>query len=44
VIESAGFEIEDLRENDQYRFVSERADNATQKYGVKSVSILATKR
>jgi SAM-dependent methyltransferase len=43
-IESAGFEIEDLRENDQYRFVSERADNATQKYGVKSVSLLATKR
>jgi SAM-dependent methyltransferase len=43
-IESAGFELEDLRENDQYRFVSERADNATQKYGVKSVSLLATKR
>jgi arsenite methyltransferase len=43
-IESAGFEIDDLRENDQYRFVSERADNATQKYGVKSVSLLAVKR
>jgi SAM-dependent methyltransferase len=43
-IESAGFELEDLRENDQYRFVSERANNATQKYGVKSVSLLATKR
>src|SRR6266446_8054802 len=42
-IESAGFEIEDIRENDQYRFVSERADNATQKYGVKSVSLLAAK-
>jgi len=43
-IESAGFEIDDLRENNQYRFVSERADNATQKYGVKSVSLLAVKR
>jgi ubiquinone/menaquinone biosynthesis C-methylase UbiE len=42
-IENAGFEIDDLRENDQYRFVSERADNATQKYGVKSVSLLAVK-
>jgi arsenite methyltransferase len=43
-IETAGFEIDDLKENDQYRFVSERADNATQKYGVKSISLLATKR
>jgi arsenite methyltransferase len=42
-IESAGFEIEDLRENDQYRFVSEQAENATKKYGVKSVSLLAVK-
>jgi ubiquinone/menaquinone biosynthesis C-methylase UbiE len=42
-IESAGFRIDELRENDQYRFVSERADNATQKYGVKSVSLLAVK-
>ena len=39
----AGFVIETVRENDEYRFVSERADNATQKYGVKSVSILARK-
>jgi ubiquinone/menaquinone biosynthesis C-methylase UbiE len=43
-IEAAGFELDDLKENDQYRFVSERADNATQKYGVKSVSLLAAKR
>ena len=43
-IEAAGFELDDLQENDQYRFVSERADNATQKYGVKSVSLLAIKR
>jgi arsenite methyltransferase len=43
-IEAAGFQLDDLRENEQYRFVSERADNATQKYGVKSVSLLASKR
>jgi arsenite methyltransferase len=42
-IESAGFEIEDIKENDQYRFVSERAENAVRKYGVKSVSLLAVK-
>jgi arsenite methyltransferase len=40
-IEAAGFEIEAWRENPEYRFVSERADNATQKYGVTSVSMLA---
>jgi len=43
-IEAAGFELDDLKQNEQYRFVSERADNATQKYGVKSISLLATKR
>ena len=43
-IEAAGFQLDDLKENDQYRFVSERADNATQKYGVKSISLLAIKR
>jgi arsenite methyltransferase len=40
-IEGAGFEIESWRENSAYRFVSERADNATQKYGVTSISLLA---
>ena len=44
VIETAGFEIETWRENSDYRFVSERADNATQKYGVTSVSLLARRR
>jgi ubiquinone/menaquinone biosynthesis C-methylase UbiE len=42
-IEHAGFTLESVRENEQYRFVSERADNATQKYGVKSISLLAVK-
>jgi arsenite methyltransferase len=41
-IESAGLRIDDLREN-PYRFISERAKNASEKYGVKSVSVLAVK-
>ena len=41
-IEAAGFRIEQWRENPEYRFVSDRADNATQKYGVASISLLAT--
>jgi arsenite methyltransferase len=40
-IESAGFEIEAWRENAEYRFVSDRAGRATQKYGVTSISLLA---
>jgi ubiquinone/menaquinone biosynthesis C-methylase UbiE len=43
-IEDAGFAIEAWRENTQYRFVSERADNATTKYGVTSISLLARRR
>jgi arsenite methyltransferase len=39
--EDAGFTVESVRENEHYRFVSQRADNATQKYGVKSISLLA---
>jgi arsenite methyltransferase len=40
-IEAAGFEIEAWRANLEYRFVSERAGRATQKYGVTSISLLA---
>jgi len=40
-IEGAGLEIAEWRENEQYRFVSERADNAVRKYGVTSISLLA---
>jgi arsenite methyltransferase len=43
-IEGAGFEIEAWRKNAEYRFVSERADNATQKYGVTSISLLGVRR
>jgi ubiquinone/menaquinone biosynthesis C-methylase UbiE len=42
-IEAAGLAIETVRENDQYRFVSEQARTATTTYGVRSVSILARK-
>jgi len=43
-IEAAGFELAQVRENARYRFVSDRADNATQKYGVASISLLARRR
>lgn len=43
-IETAGFHVERVEENTEYRFISERAQKATAKWGVKSVSILARKR
>jgi arsenite methyltransferase len=42
-IENAGFTIQEWRTNTEYRLVSERADNATQKYGVTSISLLAVR-
>lgn len=42
-IETAGLHIEGVEENAEYRFISERAQKATAKWGVKSVSILARK-
>ncbi len=41
-IEGAGLRIEDLRQN-PYEFISDQARNASAKYGVKSVSLLARK-
>ena len=41
-IESAGLRVEEFREN-PYEFISEQAVNASAKYGVKSVSVLAAK-
>jgi len=41
LIESAGLEVEEVRENDRYEFVSERAQGACQKYGVKSIALAA---
>ena len=41
IIEGAGFEVTEIRDNPQYEFISEQAANACQKYGIKSVSIAA---
>jgi arsenite methyltransferase len=41
-IEAAGLRIEDIKQN-PYEFISERARDASVKYGVKSVSVLARK-
>jgi SAM-dependent methyltransferase len=42
-IEAAGLSIEITQENPQYRFLSDSAQGATSTFGVKSISILATK-
>lgn len=41
LIEDAGLAVEEVRDNTEYAFISERAANACQKYGVKSVSVVA---
>jgi SAM-dependent methyltransferase len=43
-IEAAGFELLEVRENTGYRFISDRASNASDKYGVMSISLLAEVR
>ena len=43
-IEAAGLEVVDVQDNIQYQFISDRAQGATKRYGVKSVSILAIKQ
>lgn len=42
-IESAGLEVASIKENPEYRFISDNAQGATRKFGVKSISLLATK-
>lgn len=41
MIEAAGFDIEQVRDNPQYGFVSDRAVGATATYGVTSISLIA---
>ncbi len=41
LIEAAGFEVDAIRANDEYAFTSDRAENACQTYGVRSVSLCA---
>lgn len=43
IIESAGLEVTEARENSSYEFTSERAQNACQSYGVKSIALVARK-
>ncbi|MFC3957142.1 methyltransferase domain-containing protein [Halovivax cerinus] len=42
LVEAAGFEVQEVTENTRYEFVSDRAANACQKYGVKSISVRAS--
>jgi SAM-dependent methyltransferase len=42
-IEAAGLHIETVQENPQYRFISDSAQGATDTFGVKSISVLATR-
>lgn len=44
LVEEAGFEVIEVRENPQYEFISEQALGACQKYGVKSISVGARKQ
>lgn len=42
-IERAGLEVRTVQDNPQYHFISDSAQGATETFGVKSVSVLATK-
>lgn len=42
-MERAGFSVRKVQDNPEYRFISDRAQGATRRFGVKSVSILAVK-
>ncbi|KAB2912758.1 MAG: methyltransferase domain-containing protein [Hyphomicrobiaceae bacterium] len=43
-IEAAGLKVMNVETNDAYRFLSDNAQGATKKWGVKSISLLAVKR
>jgi len=43
-IEAAGLRIDTMRHNPEYAFISDSAQAATGTFGVKSISVLATKR
>ena len=42
-IEDAGLELRTVQDNSEYQFISDSAQGATETFGVKSVSVLATK-
>jgi SAM-dependent methyltransferase len=43
-IERAGLRVDAIHDNPQYRFISDNARGAAKKFGVKSISLRATKR
>lgn len=43
IIEAAGLKVEQVEDNSAYKFISDSALGATRKYGVKSVSVRATR-
>jgi SAM-dependent methyltransferase len=44
LIEASGLKVVKVQENPSYQFISDNARGASKKFGVKSVSLLATKR
>jgi ubiquinone/menaquinone biosynthesis C-methylase UbiE len=42
-IEAAGLRVQRVKDNPQYKFVSNNAQGATRKFGVKSISLIAVK-
>ena len=42
-IEAAGFELKRVQDNSSYRFISDNAQGAAKKFGVKSISLLAVR-
>lgn len=42
-IEAAGLRVAEVQDNPEYKFISDSAQGATKKFGVKSVSLLAIK-
>jgi arsenite methyltransferase len=44
MIESAGLQVTQVRENPEYRFLSRSAQGASRQYGVKSISLRAERR
>jgi arsenite methyltransferase len=43
MIEAAGLRVETVEDNDTYKFISDSAQGATRKYGVRSISLRAVK-
>jgi arsenite methyltransferase len=44
IIDAAGLRVVRVEDNPQYQFISENAKGASEKFGVKSISLLAVKR